>query len=81
MIRLAHSKVELALHELRGGGGQPLLLLHGLGERSPKEIPLELSGWPGPLYALDFTGHGDSTLPLLNAPDSYILTAKNFAKC
>jgi pimeloyl-ACP methyl ester carboxylesterase len=63
VIRLAHSKVELALHELRGGGGQPLLLLHGLGERSPKEIPLELSGWPGPLYALDFTGHGDSTLP------------------
>ena len=30
-----HSRVDLALHRLREGQGRPLLLLHGLGERSP----------------------------------------------
>lgn len=61
---LTHGKVALALHELRAAGdGTPLLLLHGLGERSPVELPPELAAWPGPVYALDFTGHGASTLP------------------
>ncbi len=62
--RLRHGKVELALHHLRGGEGRTLLLLHGLGERSPRELPAEVAGWPGPVAALDFTGHGDSTRPL-----------------
>jgi pimeloyl-ACP methyl ester carboxylesterase len=62
--RLRHGKVELALHRLREGAGRTLLLLHGLGERSPSELPAELAGWPGPVSALDFTGHGDSTRPL-----------------
>jgi pimeloyl-ACP methyl ester carboxylesterase len=61
--RLRHSKVELALHDLRGGRGRPLLLLHGLGERSPARVPARLDAWPGPVLALDFTGHGDSTVP------------------
>lgn len=60
---LRHSRVELALHRLREGAGRPLLLLHGLGERSPARPPAELAPWPGPIWALDFTGHGDSTLP------------------
>lgn len=61
---LTHGKVTLALHALRASGeGTPLLLLHGLGERSPREAPAEVAAWPGPIHALDFTGHGGSSLP------------------
>ena len=62
-VKLRHNKVELALHALRGGDGPALMLLHGLGERSPARVPAELASWPGPVFALDFTGHGDSTVP------------------
>ena len=63
-MRLTHGRVELALHELRAdGGARPLLHLHGLGLRSPDELPLDLATWPGPVFALDFTGHGDSDVP------------------
>jgi len=62
-IHLRHNRVELALHELRGGQGRALLLLHGLGERSPAKLRSELEPWPGPVYALDFTGHGESSVP------------------
>jgi pimeloyl-ACP methyl ester carboxylesterase len=62
---LHHGRVSLALHELRStGDGHPLLLLHGLGERTPRAVPAWLSSWPGPLWGLDFTGHGASTLPV-----------------
>ncbi len=61
--RLRHSKVEVALHTLREGSGRPLLQLHGLGEASPHVVPDLLAGWPGPVHALDFTGHGDSDAP------------------
>ena len=60
---LRHNAVRLALHELRGGEGRALLLLHGLGERSPSTVPADAAGWPGPVHALDFTGHGQSTVP------------------
>jgi pimeloyl-ACP methyl ester carboxylesterase len=57
--------MSIALHELRGDGdGRALLHLHGLGLRSPDEVPEDLAPWPGPVYALDFTGHGSSTVPL-----------------
>ena len=39
----------------------PLLLLHGLGEALPEQVPAWAAAWPGPVYALDFTGHGAST--------------------
>jgi pimeloyl-ACP methyl ester carboxylesterase len=60
---LQHNRVRLALHTLRAAEGRALLLLHGLGEASPAKEPLELVEWPGPIYALDFTGHGASTIP------------------
>ena len=63
MIELVHGKIRLALFPLREGHGRALLLLHGLGERSPAVCAPELDGWPGPVFALDFTGHGRSTVP------------------
>ncbi len=62
-VLLRHNLVDLALHTLRSGDGAALLLLHGLGERSPTRIPPEFESWPGPVFALDFTGHGDSSIP------------------
>jgi pimeloyl-ACP methyl ester carboxylesterase len=60
---LRHGKVSLALHRLRDGAGRALLLLHGLGEHSPASAPTWCSDWTGPVTALDFTGHGESTIP------------------
>jgi pimeloyl-ACP methyl ester carboxylesterase len=60
---LRHSRVRLALHRLRDGSGRPLLLLHGLGERTPQAAPAETLSWPGPIFGLDFTGHGASSIP------------------
>jgi len=60
---LDHAKVRLALHRLRDGTGRPLLILHGLGEHSPGRVPVAADAWPGPVHALDFTGHGASTVP------------------
>ena len=65
-VKLRHSKVDLALHRLKDGGDErahPLLLLHGLGEQSPEKLPGEFSRWSGAVWALDFTGHGESTVP------------------
>jgi pimeloyl-ACP methyl ester carboxylesterase len=63
-VTVRHSRIELALHRLRDGDGTPLLHLHGLGERSPDALPDHLAGWPGPVWALDFTGHGTSSVPV-----------------
>lgn len=60
---LTHGRIELALHQLKAGEGPRLLLLHGLGEHSPTTLPPEYNSWPGAVYALDFTGHGQSTVP------------------
>lgn len=61
---LTHNRIELALHTLgEGDGSRTLLLLHGLGESSPATVPGFASAWPGRVVALDFTGHGASTLP------------------
>jgi pimeloyl-ACP methyl ester carboxylesterase len=62
---LAHNKIRLALHELRPGDPdrRPMLVLHGLGERATTPLPPEVDLWPGPVVGLDFTGHGQSTVP------------------
>ena len=62
---LVHGRSRLALHQLADGDEttHPLLLLHGLGERSPAGLPTSAASWPGPVFALDFTGHGSSTIP------------------
>lgn len=59
-VVLRHNKLRLALHELREGSGRPLLLLHGLAERSPVTVPDHLGSWSGAVWALDLSGHGDS---------------------
>jgi pimeloyl-ACP methyl ester carboxylesterase len=74
--RVRHNRIELALHELRPGAssdGRPLLLLHGLGERTPAAVPDDLD-WPGPVLGLDFTGHGASTVPIGGGYSAEILT-------
>lgn len=63
-VTVRHNKIDLALHRLRAGAGRPLLHLHGLGGQSPREVPRHLARWPGPVWALDFTGHGASTAPV-----------------
>ena len=72
---VVHNRVSLALHHLRDGDGRPLLLLHGLGERSPDHVPAWAAAWPGPVVALDFTGHGASTVPSGGGYTSEILLA------
>lgn len=66
---LRHNRIDLALHTLREAAADAadtptLLLLHGLGESSPSTVPDYAESWRGPIVALDFTGHGASTLPV-----------------
>lgn len=58
-MRLRHGRVELALEVRRGGEGPALLLLHEL-RGSAADWGAEADVWPGPVYALDFSGHGRS---------------------
>ncbi|MGI9644994.1 MAG: alpha/beta fold hydrolase [Ilumatobacteraceae bacterium] len=72
---LTHNRIQLALHTLREGSGRALLLLHGLGEQSPDDVPEAVAAWPGPITALDFTGHGASTTPIGGGYTAEILMA------
>lgn len=77
-VTLVHNRVRLALHRLRDGSdpaGHPLLALHGLGERTPDEPPAWLDAWPGPLWGLDLTGHGASSLSVGGGYTAEILLA------
>lgn len=63
---LQHGRVRLALHCLQPAqspDSHPLLLLHGLGESARAHSPSLYSAWPGAVHALDFTGHGASSIP------------------
>lgn len=62
-----HNRIDLALHHLQtaqpGATSSALLILHGLGECIPAEVPIRLRDWPGDVWGLDFTGHGQSSTP------------------
>lgn len=75
LLWLRHHRVHLALHRVAPGDDpsfRPLLLLHGLGERTPTQVPDEVH-WPGPVFGLDFTGHGRSSVPVGGGYTSEIL--------
>ena len=61
-VHLQHNRITLALHKVQEGTGRPLLLLHGLGEDARRMASVNAT-WSGPVWALDFTGHGQSTVP------------------
>ena len=63
VIALRHGHVELALHALADGSGVPLLALHELGGATGPAEPEVAQRWPGPVFGLDFTGHGRSSVP------------------
>jgi pimeloyl-ACP methyl ester carboxylesterase len=75
VTRLRHNRIDLAVHTVREGTGRNLLLLHGLGEQSPTVVPEHAVAWPGPVYALDFTGHGASDVPKGGGYSAEILLA------
>lgn len=62
---LQHARVRLALHTLREAATDAprLLVLHGLGDRTPDTVPAWIESWPGAIHGLDFTGHGASDVP------------------
>jgi len=75
---LTHNRLQLALHSLRHAtdvDARPLLLLHGLGEASPSTVQPWVEAWPGAIHALDFTGHGASTVPSGGGYSAEILLA------
>ncbi len=57
-MELRHGRITLALRRVREGEGTPLLLLHAL--RGSSADWGAGPDWPGPVHALDFSGHGDS---------------------
>jgi pimeloyl-ACP methyl ester carboxylesterase len=59
VIALRHGRVALALHSLREGTGPTLLCLHAVGG-SARDFAEAALLWPGPVFALDFSGHGGS---------------------
>jgi pimeloyl-ACP methyl ester carboxylesterase len=71
-----HGHIALALHRLADADDERrLLLLHGLGERTPAVTPPWASAWSGPVWGLDFTGHGASTIPVGGGYTAEILMA------
>ena len=67
---LRHGKVELALPRLRAAGAvgaRPLLILHGLGERSPEQVPRWADAWTGEVAALELVANARRAVLALDA--------------
>jgi pimeloyl-ACP methyl ester carboxylesterase len=62
-MRIRHGRIHLALHTLARRDGPTLLVLHALYGSSQDAGDIARQ-WPGSVYALDFSGHGQSE-PLL----------------
>jgi pimeloyl-ACP methyl ester carboxylesterase len=60
--KIAQGRITLALHVLAERAGTPLLLLHAL-RSSSAAWGGAWQGWPGSVFALDFSGHGASDRP------------------
>jgi len=59
-MQLLHGRVPIELHCLKPAQGEALLLLHALGSNA-EAWRRDLLAWDrGPVYALDFAGHGKS---------------------
>jgi len=58
-MRITHGRIQLELHERARRDGPVLLLLHAL-FGSSADWGDTAAVWPGPVYALDFCGHGAS---------------------
>jgi pimeloyl-ACP methyl ester carboxylesterase len=62
-MEVRHGRVSLWLEPVREGEGVPLLVLHALGSdgrAAVADLGAALQAWGGPVYALDFCGHGRS---------------------
>jgi pimeloyl-ACP methyl ester carboxylesterase len=60
MRHITSGRLQVALHTLGEGRGTALLALHGLGGQATDWADAALR-WPGPVYGLDFSGHGASS--------------------
>lgn len=58
-----NGRIDIAVHQLRDDSGPALLVLHGLGESTQSRLDLVPSEWAGPVWGVDFTGHGQSGIP------------------
>ena len=58
--KVQNGRTSLQLHQYADGEGPALLLLHELGASSAMWEGKDLA-WEGPLWALDFAGHGSSS--------------------
>lgn len=60
-MHLFHGRAAVELHTLKSAKGRPLLLLHPLGSNSGSWSDAILDWSEGPVYAVDFAGHGKSS--------------------
>ncbi|MFP6660546.1 MAG: alpha/beta hydrolase [Myxococcota bacterium] len=58
-LEIRHATTRLALHSWRDRVGPPLLLLHALWSDA-EALRGVAPGWSGPVFGLDFSGHGRS---------------------